>query len=222
MIELPREIRTQYRTATTKDVRAWSFGALTATRLIGAEPAEYLRGTLSDQAIFGPMRDYECACGLFRGIKYKGMMCHKCGVKITTADSRRARHGHVELPSTVHHPLGEPSNTLDAFSVVPAAYFESVAGGELADAYDRLLTACLGQDSGGIQTGINRITELLIPIFIEAHRWNLRDAAILARGLGLECRGPALPCDWLCETCGYPLTGLKVESCPGCGRKLSG
>src|SRR5258708_451165 len=60
MIELPRHIRAQYCNATTQEVRSWSFGELKARRPPGADSKQYLRGTLYDQAIFGPIRNHEC------------------------------------------------------------------------------------------------------------------------------------------------------------------
>jgi hypothetical protein len=221
MIELPPTLRAQYRVATSRDVRSWSFGELKATRPSGADSSQHLRGTLFDQIMFGPVRDHECYCGKFRGIRYKGMICDRCGVKITTTDARRTRFGHIELPVSIGHPCGEPSDTLDAFPVVPAVYFESVAGARLGDAYEALLSASSCPDEVAIVEVSKRIAELLAPIVIEAHRWNLQDASILARGIGLEPRASPKAGDWLCETCGYPLSGLNVQSCPGCGRKLS-
>jgi hypothetical protein len=221
MIELPPSFRAQYRVATTRDVRSWSFGEMRAKRPAGANSSQHHRGTLLDQTIFGPVLDFECACGKFRGTQYKGMICDRCGVKITTADSRRTRCGHIELPVTIGHPLGKPSDTLDAFPVVPAVYFDSVAGAPLADAYEALLSASSRPDEIAIVEGSKRIAELLVPIVIEAHRWNLQDTSILARGISLEPRVSPKAGDWVCETCGYPLSGLSVRSCPGCGRKLS-
>jgi hypothetical protein len=194
---------------------------LQATRPAGADSSQHHRGTLFDQAIFGPVRDYECFCGKYRGTQYRNMICDRCGVKITTADSRRTRCAHIELPVTIGHPFGEPSETLDAFPVVPAVYFESAAGAPLADSYEALLTASSRQDGIAILEAPKRIAELIAPIVIEAHRWNLQDASMLARGIGLEPRISPKAGDRLCEICGYPLSGLNVRSCPGCGRKLS-
>ena len=222
MIELPPDFRARFRPAIPHEIRSWSFGALNATRPPGAEPKQHDRHTLSDQCIFGPLRNFECACGKFRGSQYGNMICDRCGVKITTIDVRRQRFGHIELPVTLRHPLGESSDALDAFPVVPAAFFESAAGGPLADEYDALITACSRRDVVAIDQGVNRIVGLLLPIVLESHRWSLGDAPVLARGIGLELREPRGDGDRLCETCGYPLTGLTVDKCPGCGRPLSG
>ena len=221
MIELPPDIRAYYRVATTREVRSWSFGQLQAPRPAGANRTEHHRGTLFDQGLFGPLRDYECSCGRFRGIQYKGMICDRCGVKITTTDSRRTRFGHIELPLTIGHPLGELSDALDAFPVLPAVYFESLSGASVADTYEALLAACARQDEITVIEGTKRIVELLAPLAVEAHRWNLLEAEMLARGVGLQPRKSPKVGDRLCEKCGYPLSGLTVESCPGCGHRLS-
>jgi hypothetical protein len=208
--------------ASPEKIRSWSHGEVTKPETINYRTYKPERDGLFCERIFGPVKDYECACGKYRGKVYKNMICDRCGVKVTTTDSRRVRYGHIELPTTLSHPLGEPPDTLDAFPVMPGAYCETAVGGELSNAYDVLLTARLSHDYAAIQAGADRIIELLLPIVIVAHEWNLRDATLLARGLGLETPDTANPGEWLCETCGYPLTGLSVESCPGCGRKLSG
>ncbi len=53
--------------------------------------------------IFGPVKDYECLCGKYKRMKYKGVICEKCGVEVTTAKVRRERMGHIELASPVAH-----------------------------------------------------------------------------------------------------------------------
>ena len=58
---------------------------------------------LFDEKIFGPDKDYECYCGKYRGIRYKGIVCEKCGVEITRSIVRRERMGHIELASPVSH-----------------------------------------------------------------------------------------------------------------------
>jgi len=58
---------------------------------------------LFDERIFGPEKDYECYCGKYKGVRYKGMVCEKCDVEITKSIVRRRRMGHVELASPVAH-----------------------------------------------------------------------------------------------------------------------
>ena len=74
---------------------------------------------LFDERIFGPTKDYECACGKYKRIRYKGIVCDRCGVEVTRAKVRRERMGHIELKAPVSHhlanamqgpPFQEPSN----------------------------------------------------------------------------------------------------------------
>jgi DNA-directed RNA polymerase subunit beta' len=62
-----------------------------------------VEGGLFDQAVFGPVKDYECACGKYKKIKYKGKICEKCGVEVTESAVRRERMGHIELASPIAH-----------------------------------------------------------------------------------------------------------------------
>jgi hypothetical protein len=122
MLQLPPALAVLYRPATEREVRSRSFGLLKAPREPSATTGwEQRRGTLEDQAIFGPLRDFECVCGKYRGSKYRGMICDICGVKVTPTSVRRERFGHIELPSPVIHPLGQSGERLSAVPVLPAA-----------------------------------------------------------------------------------------------------
>src|SRR5207302_9291944 len=96
MVELPSTLAAAYRLATDREVRSWSYGVLKAFRNPDAQGWEQQRETLDDQRIFGPLREFECACGKYRGPRYRGMICDRCGVKITTPAARRHRFGHIE------------------------------------------------------------------------------------------------------------------------------
>jgi hypothetical protein len=150
------------------------------------------------------------------------MICDVCGVKITTADSRRTRFAHIELPLPAQHPFGRPTDELQAFPVIPATFIASIAGGRLADAYDSLVTASICQSQSAIRDAVNQIIEVLLPITIEAHAWNLQEAETLARGLALQHLHVSETLDERCITCGYALGGFAVSVCPGCGRHLNG
>src|SRR5262249_53478836 len=89
MQPLPEPLVSKTRIATTRDVRSWSSGAITAVGKTATGGWEERRGSLHDERIFGPTRDFECACGKYRGTRHKGMICDRCGVKITTVDARR-------------------------------------------------------------------------------------------------------------------------------------
>ena len=89
MLRLPQVLVARYRPATEREVHSRSFGQLKAPRNPDATGWEQRRGTLEDQAIFGPQRDFECASGTYRRPKYRNIFCHRCFVKVTTSSARR-------------------------------------------------------------------------------------------------------------------------------------
>ena len=84
-------------------IKAWSFGEIIKAETINYRTGRSERGGLFDERVFGPERDYQCYCGKYKGIRYKGIVCEKCGVEITRAIVRRDRMGHIELASPVAH-----------------------------------------------------------------------------------------------------------------------
>ncbi|MGB8815763.1 MAG: DNA-directed RNA polymerase subunit beta' [Minisyncoccia bacterium] len=84
-------------------IKEWSFGEVTRPETINYRTQRSERGGLFDEKIFGPDKDYECYCGKYRGIRYKGIVCEKCGVEITRSIVRRERMGHIELATPVSH-----------------------------------------------------------------------------------------------------------------------
>ncbi len=89
--------------ASPERVLDWSYGEITKPETINYRTGRSERGGLFDEKIFGPEKDNECYCKKYRGIKYKGIVCEKCGVEITKAIVRRERMGHIELASPVAH-----------------------------------------------------------------------------------------------------------------------
>jgi len=81
----------------------WSFGEVTKPETINYRTQRSEKSGLFDERIFGPDRDFECYCGKYRGIRYKGIVCEKCGVEITRSIVRRERMGHIELATPVSH-----------------------------------------------------------------------------------------------------------------------
>jgi len=81
----------------------WSYGEITKPETINYRTQRSEKSGLFDERIFGPDRDYECHCGKYRGIRYKGIVCEKCGVEITRSIVRRERMGHIELATPVSH-----------------------------------------------------------------------------------------------------------------------
>ena len=217
MINLPADILAKYRPATAAEVRSWSFGQLSARRQSSGHWKSQ-RGTLDDQVIFGPVHDFKCACGKYNGRRHEGMICDRCGVKLTTHTHRRKRFGHIELVTTLPHPCCE--GMISALPVLPAVYFCSDAGKDLGVHYDRLVELNKAEREAHMLACLERLFVHLAPVLVTAHRWDLQESATLARGLGLVCRG--MPAGDDCCECGYPLTGLDTPVCPGCGRKVGG
>ncbi len=91
------------RLASPERIKEWSFGEVTKPETINYRTQRPERSGLFDEKIFGPERDYECYCGKYRGIRYKGITCEKCGVEITRSIVRRERMGHIELVTPVAH-----------------------------------------------------------------------------------------------------------------------
>ncbi|MEK7185470.1 MAG: DNA-directed RNA polymerase subunit beta', partial [Patescibacteria group bacterium] len=89
--------------ASPEKIREWSFGEVTKPETINYRTQRSERSGLFDEKIFGPDKDFECYCGKYRGIRYKGIVCEKCGVEITRSIVRRERMGHIELASPVSH-----------------------------------------------------------------------------------------------------------------------
>ncbi len=91
------------RLASPERIKEWSYGEVTKPETINYRTQRSERSGLFDEKIFGPDKDYECYCGKYRGIRYKGIVCEKCGVEITRSIVRRERMGHIELASPVSH-----------------------------------------------------------------------------------------------------------------------
>ncbi len=89
--------------ASPEVIAKWSFGEITKPETINYRTQRSERGGLFDEKIFGPDKDYECYCGKYKGIRYKGIVCEKCGVEIIRSIVRRERMGHIELSTPVSH-----------------------------------------------------------------------------------------------------------------------
>ncbi|MBP9669043.1 MAG: DNA-directed RNA polymerase subunit beta', partial [Candidatus Pacebacteria bacterium] len=81
----------------------WSYGEVTKPETINYRTQRPEKSGLFDEKIFGPERDFECYCGKYRGIRFKGIVCEKCGVELTRAIVRRERMGHIDLATPVAH-----------------------------------------------------------------------------------------------------------------------
>ncbi|MFN7612847.1 MAG: DNA-directed RNA polymerase subunit beta', partial [Alphaproteobacteria bacterium] len=89
--------------ASPEKIRSWSFGEVKKPETINYRTFKPERDGLFCARIFGPVKDYECLCGKYKRMKYKGIVCEKCGVEVTTSKVRRERMGHIELAAPVAH-----------------------------------------------------------------------------------------------------------------------
>ena len=89
--------------ASPEMIRSWSFGEVKKPETINYRTYRPEKDGLMCEKIFGPEKDWECSCGKYRGMKYKGMICDRCGVKVTHSRVRRKRMGHIELAAPIVH-----------------------------------------------------------------------------------------------------------------------
>jgi len=89
--------------ASPDQIRDWSSGEVTKPETINYRTLKPEKDGLFDERIFGPTKDWECYCGKYKRIRYKGIICDKCGVEVTRAKVRRERMGHIQLASPVSH-----------------------------------------------------------------------------------------------------------------------
>ena len=167
--------------ASPNDIRGWSFGEVKKPETINYRTYRPERDGLFCERIFGPEKDWECACGKYRGMKYKGMICDRCGVKVTHSRVRRKRMGHIELAAPVVHiwffksmpsRLGALLN-MKTTSLEKVVYFQDYV---VIDPGDTPLTHCqmltedearqarreYGEDSFQIGMGAEAIKKLLL------------------------------------------------------------
>src|SRR5690348_8751510 len=89
--------------ASPERIHSWSYGEIKKPETINYRTFKPERDGLFCARIFGPIKDYECLCGKYKRMKYRGIICEKCGVEVTLSKVRRERMGHIELASPVAH-----------------------------------------------------------------------------------------------------------------------
>ena len=89
--------------AASDQIRAWSFGEVKKPETINYRTLKPEKEGLFDERIFGPTRDWECYCGKYKRVRFRGVVCERCGVEVTRAKVRRERMGHIELAAPVTH-----------------------------------------------------------------------------------------------------------------------
>ncbi|HJG84825.1 MAG TPA: DNA-directed RNA polymerase subunit beta' [Weissella thailandensis] len=103
MIDVNKFESMQIGLASPDKIRSWSYGEVKKPETINYRTLKPEKDGLFDERIFGPTKDYECACGKYKRIRYKGIVCDRCGVEVTSAKVRRERMGHIELAAPVSH-----------------------------------------------------------------------------------------------------------------------
>src|SRR5690606_18597745 len=93
----------QIKIASPEEIRSWSYGEVTKPETINYRSFKPERDGLFCERIFGPVKDWECHCGKFKRIRFRGHVCDKCGVEVTLSKVRRERMGHIELAVPVAH-----------------------------------------------------------------------------------------------------------------------
>ena len=95
--------RIRLKLASPEQILSWSYGEVTKPETINYRTQKPEKDGLFDERIFGPTKDWECYCGKYKRIRYKGIVCDKCGVEVTRAAVRRERMGHIKLAAPVSH-----------------------------------------------------------------------------------------------------------------------
>src|SRR4051794_4379679 len=103
MLEVNNFNAVRIKLASPDQIRQWSRGEVRKPETINYRTLKPERDGLFCERIFGPTKDWECSCGKYKRVRYKGIICDKCGVEVTRAKVRRERMGHIELASPVSH-----------------------------------------------------------------------------------------------------------------------
>ena len=173
--------------ASPDKIRSWSYGEVKKPETINYRSQKPERDGLFCERIFGPTKDWECACGKYKKIRYQGVVCDRCGVEITKSSVRRERMGHIELAAPVAHIWylrGIPSRMSLLLNVPPknleeVVYFVSwivTDPGDTKLAYKQILSereyrennAIYGPGSFVAQTGAEAVKTLLEQVDVEA------------------------------------------------------
>ena len=187
--------------ASPDQIREWSKGEVTKPETINYRTLKPEKDGLFDERIFGPTRDWECYCGKYKRIRYKGIICDKCGVEVTRSKVRRERMGHIQLASPVSHIWyfkGTPSRLGILLDISPRnleriLYFALYIVTHVdEEARQRALKALDEQAQGRGGAGGERLAELETTPQ-GGHQAPVRRAARHARGRQGRDRGRAQP-----------------------------
>jgi len=180
--------------ASPERIRSWSFGEIKKPETINYRTFKPERDGLFCARIFGPIKDYECLCGKYKRMKYKGIVCEKCGVEVTVSKVRRERMGHIELAAPVAHiwflkslpsrigllldmQLKQLERVLyfESYIVIepgltPLEKYQLLNEDELLDAQDEY-----GEDAFSAGIGAEAVKQMLIDLDLEGEKQALLD-----------------------------------------------
>ena len=187
--------------ASPDQIREWSYGEVTKPETINYRTLKPEREGLFCERIFGPTKDWECHCGKYKRIRFKGKICDRCGVEVTRAKVRRERMGHIELAAPVSHIWyfkGIPSRIALMLDISPKAlenvlYFSQYIVIDAGDCRDLEKLQCLSEteyndmrekyeDDFKAGMGAESIKELLAEIDLEALAAQLKEELESASG----------------------------------------
>ena len=179
--------------ASPEKIKSWSFGEIKKPETINYRTFKPEKDGLFCARIFGPIKDYECLCGKYKRMKFRGIICEKCGVEVTKSNVRRDRMGHIELASPVAHIWflkSLPSRISSAIDmklkdVEKVLYFESflvIEPGLTKLAKNQLLSEDeyvkaqeeYGEDNFEVGIGAEAIRKILIKLDLKVERNKLR------------------------------------------------
>ena len=191
----------QVRLASPETILKWSHGEVTKPETINYRSQKAERDGLFCERIFGPTKDWECACGKYKKVRFKGVVCDRCGVEITKASVRRERMGHIHLAAPVAHIWylrGIPSRMALLLDVTPkqleeVVYFVSYIVTDPKEsglAYKQILSerefrenqAIYGSTGFTAQTGAEAVLRLLQDVDLESEYQEVKDALEKAQG----------------------------------------
>ena len=194
MFELNNFDSMQIAIAGPDKIREWSHGEVTKPETINYRTQKPEKDGLFCERIFGPTKDWECHCGKYKRVRYKGVVCDKCGVEVTRAKVRRERMGHIELAAPVTHIWyfrGVPSRIGLLLDMSPKAleqvvYFVNFIVLDpkdtpleykqiLTDAQYREALELYGNGSFRVGMGAEAIKELLAAVDLEKEHKEVRD-----------------------------------------------
>ena len=180
--------------AAPERIRSWSFGEIKKPETINYRTFKPERDGLFCARIFGPIKDYECLCGKYKRMKYRGIICEKCGVEVTLSKVRRERMGHIELASPVAHiwflkslpsrigllvdmTLKELERVLyfESFVILDEGFtsfkrHQLISEDEYFDAMDEF-----GEDTFRASIGAEALKEMLVALDLEEERVEIRE-----------------------------------------------